>query len=77
MKSSQIPAGEFKAKCLHIMDEVNQKHISVTITKHGKPIAKMVPIEEEKKSFFGCLSGTATIENDIIAPIDEQWEADS
>lgn len=77
MKSTEIPAGEFKAKCLHIMEEVKQKHVAIVITKYGKPIAKMVPIEEEKKTFFGCLSGTIVIYDDIIAPIDEQWEAES
>lgn len=77
MKTRQIAAGEFKAKCLQIMNEVNQKQVSVIITKRGKPIAKMTFIDEEKeKSFFGCLSGSVTICEDITAPIEDQWEAD-
>ena len=77
MKLPHIPAGEFKAKCLHVMDEVNQKHVSVVITKRGKPIAMMVPLDTEEKSFFGCLSSTVTICGDIVSPLDETWEADS
>lgn len=71
-----IQAGEFKAKCLQIMDEVNEKHISFTITKHGKPVAKLVPIEITTKSSFGCLKNTVNIQKDIIAPINEEWDAD-
>lgn len=70
-----IQAGSFKAKCLQLMEEVNEKHISIVITKHGKPIAKLVPIEETPVDFFGCLKDTVAINNDIIAPIDTAWEA--
>ena len=70
-----IQAGEFKAKCLQLMDEVNEKHIKITITKHGKPIAKLIPIEETPIDFFGCLKDTVTIKKDIIAPIEADWEA--
>jgi prevent-host-death family protein len=70
-----IQAGNFKAKCLQLMDEVKEKHITITITKHGKPVAKLVPIEESSEDFFGCLKGTATIKGDIVAPLDVKWEA--
>ncbi len=71
-----IQAGEFKAKCLKIMDEVNEKHVSFTITKHGKPIAKLVPLDDAPKSAFGCLKNTVSIQGDIVAPIDVEWDAD-
>jgi prevent-host-death family protein len=41
-----MPAGLFKAKCLAIMDEVKAKRQTVLITKHGEPIAKLVPAAE-------------------------------
>ena len=69
-----IQAGSFKAQCLQLMDEVKEKHITITITKHGKPVAKLVPIEENNEDFFGCLKGTATITGDIVAPLDVKWE---
>ena len=40
-----MAAGVFKAKCLKVMDEVQAKRISVVITKRGKPVAKIVPID--------------------------------
>lgn len=70
-----IQAGTFKAKCLQLMDEVNEKHIHIIITKHGKPIAKLTPIQEVPIDFFGCLKNTVTIKKDIIAPLDTEWES--
>jgi antitoxin (DNA-binding transcriptional repressor) of toxin-antitoxin stability system len=60
-----IPAGEFKAKCLAILDEVNSTGEPVLVTKRGKPVARVdVPFQAESNSadsIFGCLSHMATI----------------
>ncbi len=72
----EISAGEFKAKCLKLMDEVARTHEPVIITKRGRPVAKMVPIEnEEETELFGYMAGTATIHGDIVSPIEVEWEA--
>ena len=52
-----IAAGVFKAKCLAIMDEVQQKREAVLITKNGKPVARLVPVEEEQDDIFGFYAG--------------------
>lgn len=70
-----IQAGTFKAKCLQLMDEVNQKHITIIITKHGVPVAMLTPITDTPAEFFGCLKNKVTIKQDILAPIDDKWEA--
>ena len=44
---TQIPAGEFKAKCLKLLDEVQQKHREIIITKRGKPVARLLPLATE------------------------------
>ncbi|MFT5089538.1 MAG: prevent-host-death family protein [Candidatus Latescibacterota bacterium] len=73
----QIPAGEFKSKCLKLMDQVRDTHEEIVITKHGKPVVKVIPIEEEKpRPLLGYLQGSVSIDGDITAPIDEVWEAD-
>jgi prevent-host-death family protein len=73
----EISAGMFKAKCLSLMDEVAKTHREIVITKFGRPVAKLVPIEEKKpRSWFGCMQGSLIIKGDIIAPIDEKWSAD-
>ncbi len=73
-----ISAGEFKAKCLKLMDEVNQHHHEIIITKHGKPVAKLAPINEAEKTvpIYGCMENTADIVGDIIVSFNENWEAD-
>ncbi len=72
-----IPAGEFKAKCLRLMDEVHDFHRQIVITKFGKPVAKLVPVEgETQKPLFGFLKGTVKEKGDIVKPTGEYWNAD-
>lgn len=74
-KERQIPAGEFKASCLKIMDDVQRSRKAIVITKHGKPVAKLVPYDEETPQLYGFLRGSAKVHGDILEPIDLQWEA--
>lgn len=69
-----IQAGHFKAKCLQLMDEVYENHISIIVTKHGKAVAKLVPINDVPIDVFGCLKGTVRFKKDIIKPIDVKWK---
>ncbi len=71
---SSIGAGEFKAKCLKLLDEVAETREPLIITKHGKPVAKVVPIPA-RREIFGVLKGSVLWEGDIISPIDVEWEA--
>lgn len=71
-----MPAGIFKTKCLKLMDEVQKYHKEIVITKFGKPVAKLVPVDEMKpKSPFGFLKDSVIIKGDIIGPTGEKWEA--
>ena len=64
----KIGAGAFKANCLAIMDEVQAKRVTVVITKRGKPVAKLVPIDGQKDDIFGFLAGKVTIVGDVVSP---------
>ena len=75
-KRLQIPAGEFKAKCLQLMDLVDSKRVEIEITKRGHPIARLVPIEKNEK-LFGCLEGSVTYHTDIVEPVDVDWESNA
>lgn len=75
-KFKQIGAGQFKAHCLKLIDEVNQSRISLVITKHGKPLVKLVPVSEGSCSLFGCLQDSAVIQGDIVVGTGEEWDAD-
>lgn len=70
-----IPAGKFKARCLAIMDEVQAKRQAVVITKRGKPVAKLVPVEQEKDDIFGFYKGKIKVVGDIVSPAftPEEW----
>lgn len=71
----QIAAGEFKAKCLKIMDEINKTGKAMIVTKRGVPVMKVVPIRNAKKKkddFFGRLKGIIEIvgdPDDLIKPV--------
>jgi len=67
-KTKKMAAGVFKAKCLAVMDEVQAKRETVVITKHGKPVAKLVPVDPQEDDIFGFLRGKATIVGDVVAP---------
>lgn len=71
----KMQAGKFKAKCLGVMDIVNQTKQPIVITKRNVPIAKLVPIEEKEMHYYGKMKGTIHLKGDIIAPIDEEWDA--
>ncbi|MGA6965195.1 MAG: type II toxin-antitoxin system Phd/YefM family antitoxin [Xanthobacteraceae bacterium] len=67
--------GEFKAKCLAIMDEVERTGEGVVITKNGKPVAELVPHRASRPNALGLLKDRLFITRDIISPIDVGWEA--
>ncbi len=73
----KMAAGKFKVHCLAVMDEVRSKRESVLITKRGKPVAKLVPVGEDKgkDEIFGFLAGKGKITGDIISPAisPEEW----
>lgn len=73
--SSSISAGEFKARCLKLMDEVAQTRRPLVITKYGKAVARIVPMEPEQ-SVFGSMRGTVRIKGDVVADTGIEWEAD-
>ncbi|HXX22863.1 MAG TPA: type II toxin-antitoxin system Phd/YefM family antitoxin [Terriglobia bacterium] len=66
-------AGAFKAQCLAIMDEVQAKRESVVITKHGKPVAKLVPADSDADEIYNFLRGKGAVMGDVISPAIEDW----
>lgn len=73
----QMPAGEFKAQCLAVMDQVQKTGEPVLITKHGKPVAKLVPAPRDHEDIFGYMAGKVKIVGDIVGPVTpiEDWES--
>jgi prevent-host-death family protein len=61
----KMAAAQFKAQCLAVMDQVAQSGRPVVITKHGKPVVKLVPANESEDEIFGALADIARIKGDI------------
>jgi len=66
-------AGLFKAQCLAVMDEVQAKCETVVITKHGKPVAKLVPADQGTDEIYNFLRGKGAVIGDVISPAIEDW----
>jgi prevent-host-death family protein len=78
MQEEVIAAGQFKAKCLQILDEVERTRIPRIVTKRGRPVARLVPMTEATSgSLFGCLKGMLQVTGDIVAQTGEEWDAEA
>ncbi len=73
--AKKIAASEFKAKCLALLDDVARTRITLTVTKRGKPIARLYPADtEEPPDLLGSVRYGS--EDELLCPVDEIWEAD-
>jgi prevent-host-death family protein len=70
-RSTPIPAGEFKARCLALLDRVAETGEELVVTKRGKPVARLVPVEEPPS-----LKVSLVWEGDLVSPIGEAWAAE-
>lgn len=71
-----LKASDFKARCLKLMDEVQKTGDEIVITKHGKPISKLVPYRLKASTLAGLHKDKiASLDEDIFSS-GERWEAD-
>ena len=71
-----IKASEFKAKCLRLIDQVARTREPLVITKNGRPIAQLGPLQRRTDTLFGAHQALIEIKGDIVSAIDDEWEAD-
>ena len=73
----EMQAGQFKAQCLAVMDQVQKTGEPILITKHGRPVAKLVPAPGTPDEIFGYMAGKVKIVGDIVGPTTplENWES--
>ena len=73
----KITAGDFKARCLTLMEDVRSTREPLIITKRGRPVAKLVPADDTAREFIGRLKGVIRIVGDVESPIEppEVWES--
>jgi prevent-host-death family protein len=69
-----IAAAGFKARCLELMDRVRETGVEYVITKHGKPVAKLVPYtDRQQKPLFGSMKGSLLKYERPLDPPDDEW----
>jgi prevent-host-death family protein len=68
VKKATVPAGEFKARCLALLDRVAETGEEIVVTKRGKPVARVVPVEPPRP-----LRGSIVREGDLVSPIGAEW----
>jgi prevent-host-death family protein len=76
--TEEVGAARFKATCLELMDRVSEKRETYVITKHGRPVAKLVPADPvAPQSPFGCMAEDTRALGDLEEPLfsDRAWEA--
>ena len=73
---SALPAAEFKTRCLELMDRVRETGVEYVVTKHGRPVAKLVPyVPDTRPKLFGALKGTVLKYERPFDPIDAEWDS--
>ena len=74
-ESHTIAAGEFKTKCLQLMDEVNAGKFTLLVTKRGKPVIQITRPPTEEKPFYSVVGRSPGIKilGDIISPLPQEW----
>ena len=74
----EIAISEFKAKCLSILAQVEKTKTPIRITRHGKPVAEVIPATQimDRAAWIGSLKGKIEILRDIISPAtdEDEWE---
>lgn len=70
-----VAAAEFKATCLQLMDRVRDTRAEYVVTKHGRPVAKLVPYDQpESPGFIGSMKGTVLSYERPTDPLDDAWD---
>ena len=64
MPMNTMGAAQFKKECLAILDRLGPE--GIVVTKHGKPVAMLVPIETESSSLIGSLAGKIRVHGDLL-----------
>jgi prevent-host-death family protein len=69
----RIAAAKFKEQCLAILDRLGPE--GVVVTKHGRPVARVLPVQESSAELIGALAGQITVKGDLLST-GIAWESD-
>ncbi len=69
-----IGAAKFKEQCLALLDDLAPE--GLVITKHGRPVARLIPCPQPPEALIGSLHGKLKIHGDVLST-GLAWDADS
>jgi prevent-host-death family protein len=72
--ATTVGAAKFKEQCLALLDQLGPE--GIVITKHGKPVARLVPWSQDSAELIGCLAGEIRVEGDTLST-GVSWDAES
>lgn len=75
MPPRTVPAGTFKAQCLRMLDEVAEHGTTIVVTKHGRPVARIVPLDDRP-----AITGSVTVltdDEEALFSTGEDWDAEA
>jgi prevent-host-death family protein len=76
--AARVGSAEFKARCLELVDHVREARAEYVVTRHGRPVARLVPVEPDAPaSIVGCLAGSVLEYERPFDPVPGQWMLDS
>jgi prevent-host-death family protein len=70
----EIAAAKFKEQCLRLLDSVAPE--GLVITKHGKPVAKLIPMRSAPAHMIGTLRAKITVKGNLLST-GIKWHAES
>lgn len=72
-----VAAAEFKTTCLELMDRVRESGAEYVVTKHGRPVAMLVPYDRAARpALFGALKGTVLKYDRPFDPVEGDYDID-
>lgn len=69
-----IGAAKFKEQCLALLDKLPPE--GIVVTKHGKPVARVLPYPQRPEAMIGALRDKITVRGDILST-GVSWKADA
>jgi prevent-host-death family protein len=70
-----VGSAEFKARCLELVEHVREARAEYVVTRHGVPVAKLVPFDADDRpaSFLGSMAGSVLQYDDPFEPVPGAW----
>jgi prevent-host-death family protein len=73
----KVGSADFKARCLELIDRVKESRAEIVVTRHGRPVARLVPCDDDPgRSPVGSMAGTVLAFDAPFDPVPGAWDVD-